>query len=422
MSTDRRPASVETAPVEEIVIVGTGFVGLPLALMLAANGKRVYGVDIDQNLVDAINDASLNLDETRLQALLEDEGVQRNLLAQTEPTDGDAFVISVPTPLSDPGKSPDLVHVEAAVESVVPYLDGGEIINVESTIPPLASTERIAPLLADAGYVPGEDVQLAHSPERILPGNVFDEVVDNDRVIGGIDPESAARAAKIYEPFLEGDVFYTDLLSAELCKLMENTFRDVNVALANEFALIGDELGVDISEVIRLANQHPRVDILQPGIGVGGHCLPVDPWFLNEVDPEHTNLITTARRINDMMPGVATRKIRRAVADHDEPRIVALGATYKPNTYDQRNSPAQLIVDDLQLDGYDVAHYDPHVDGKGYDDLRSTLAAEDADVLLLLVPHDDVVAEIESLADWLDAEGIELLAYGIGDPLDLHST
>lgn len=400
------------APIDDVVIIGTGFIGLPLALTLAEQGVQVYGVDIDENMVDAINNASLNLEGAEFQSRIESETVQENLEASTEPTEGDAFVISVPTPLQEPSKSPDLSYVEAAVESILPYLSGGELINIESTIPPLTCEDHIVPILEEAGFEPGVDVQLTHSPERILPGNVFEEIVTNDRVIGGIDEASARRAAKIYEPFLEGEIYFTDLLSAELCKLMENTFRDVNVALANEFALIGEQMDVDMHQVIELANNHPRVDILKPGIGVGGHCLPIDPWFLNEVDPEHTNLITTARRINDKMPDVTAKKVRRAVADYENPKIVALGAAYKPNTYDQRNSPAQDVVDSLSLDGYDIHHYDRHVDGIGYDDLQSLIEDERPDVLIQLVPHDDTVRELDAIQDWLADRDVELFRFG----------
>lgn len=408
--------SEELASVDEVVVIGTGFIGLPLAILLAAHETRVYGVDIDENLVEAINDASLNL-EDELEELLADETVQENLVAQTEPTDGDAFVISVPTPLSEPDLSPNLASLEAAIESILPHLESGDLINIESTIPPLTCEKTVSPMLSDAGFEPGEDIQLAHAPERILPGDVFDEIIHNDRIIGGVDRRSARRAELIYEPFLEGDVYHTSLLSAELCKLMENTFRDVNVALANEFALIGESLGIEIDEVIDLANNHPRVDILDPGIGVGGHCLPVDPWFLNEVDPEHSNLITTARRINDMMPDVAAKKIRRELAVYDDPDILALGAAYKPNTYDSRNSPAIEIVDDLRLDGYDIDHYDRNVDGMGYENLESLLESERFDVLLQLVPHDETVAEIEAARTQLDQRDIRVLQFGVGEAL-----
>lgn len=406
-----------TPNIEKVVVIGTGFIGLPLALQLAKAGKTVVGVDIDENLVEAINDQSLNLDEDRLQQMLESDAVQKNLIAQTNVESGDAFVISVPTPLTDPQKSPDLSAVEAAVESIIPHLKGGEVVNIESTVPPLTTEEVIAPRLEDAGFTPGEDVFLAHSPERILPGNVFDEIVHNDRVIGAATPEGARSAAAIYEPFLEGEIHYTSVLSAELCKLMENTYRDINIAIANEFALIGDELDVDITEVIDLANHHPRVDILSPGIGVGGHCLPIDPWFLNEVDPEHTNLITTARRINDAMPRTVSRKLRQAVSDIDDPKLLVLGAAYKPNTHDARESPAIKIVNELRDDGYDIVHYDRHVEDMSYDSLTSLIEAEDPHAVVLLVPHDDTVTELNDYADALEQDGMRILRVGAGNPL-----
>lgn len=405
---------IDLEPIERIVVIGTGFVGLPLALQLASNGIEVVGVDIDQNIVEAINRQDLNLNEAKLNRLLESDVVGKNLIARTEPTEGDAFVISVPTPMNERSKKPDLVHVENAIDSIVPYLRGGDLVNIESTVPPLACETDVANRLSEAGFRPGEDVQLAHSPERILPGNVFEEIIHNDRVIGGIDRESAGRASLVYEPFLEGDIYHTDLLSAELCKLMENTYRDVNIALANEFALIGDDLGIDITSVVELANHHPRVDILRPGIGVGGHCLPVDPWFLNEADPEHTNLITTARRINEMMPGVTASRIRRAIADLDSPPILALGATYKPNTYDIRNSPARLIVDELRKDGYDIEHYDRRVEGMGYESLDSLLSRIDVEVVVQLVPHAETVEEITKQQDWLTQNDLRVIQFGMG--------
>lgn len=415
-------ASTEDLPtIDKVVVIGTGFIGLPLALQLAEAGKTVVGVDIDENLVQAINDQSLNLDEDELQAMLESDAIDENLVARTSAESGDAYVVSVPTPLSEPQKSPDLDSVRAAIESILPHLSEGDVINVESTIPPLTCEEVIVPMLKEAGFEPGVDVYLAHSPERILPGNVFEEIVHNDRVIGGYTDECSRAASQIYEPFLEGDIFYTDLVSAELCKLMENTHRDVNIALANEFALIGRELDIDMTDVIDLANKHPRVDILNPGIGVGGHCLPIDPWFLNEVDPEHTNLITTARRINDMMPDATTRRIRHALANLDSPTVLALGAAYKPDTQDERESPATDIVEELRHDGYDMVHRDRHVDGMEYSDLRSLVDEIDPDAVVQLVAHSETNTELASLSDELVEEGIQILRPGIGNPLHPHS-
>lgn len=403
--------------IEKINVIGTGFIGLPLALQLAYSGKTVVGVDIDENLVKAINDQSLHLDEADLQRLLNNDEVTGNLIAKTAPEEGDAFVISVPTPLTHPQKSPDLSAVEAAVDSIIPHLQEGNIINVESTIPPLTCEEFIAPKIEDAGFEPGVNVHLAHSPERILPGNVFEEIVHNDRVIGGVTTESALAAAQIYKPFLEGEIHFTDLLSAELCKLMENTYRDVNIALANEFALIGDELDTDMTDVIGLANKHPRVDILQPGIGVGGHCIPIDPWFLNEVDPEHTNLITSARRINDMMPRVVTRKIRHGLREFDNPRLLVLGAAYKPDTHDARKSPAQEIVTELRQDGYTIDHHDRYIEGLDYEDLDALIETVSPDVIVQLVDHTETSMALRELNDDLEAASIEVLPVGSGNPL-----
>ena len=406
------------AAIDEVVVIGTGFVGLPLALVLAEHGKQVVGVDIDENLVDAINDQTLHLDETQLQTLVESERINDHLEASTTPTTGDAFVISVPTPLSEKTKTPDLTYVVDAIESILPYLEAGDLINVESTIPPLTCEQTIVPLLEEAGFSVGEDIQLAHSPERILPGNVFEEIIHNDRIIGGITEASRRRAAKIYEPFLKGETYHTDLLSAELCKLMENTFRDVNIALANEFALMGEQFDVNMNDVIELANHHPRVDILTPGIGVGGHCLPVDPWFLNDASPEQTTLITDARRINGRMPQLAARKVRRAVADLTDPHILALGLTYKPDTNDMRNSAAVAIADDLDADGYDITRYDRYVDEDGDMELASLIERTEPDVVLQLVPHADTAAELDELRSSLQEDGVRVLQFGGDDPLD----
>lgn len=403
--------------VEKIVVIGTGFIGLPLALQLAKAEKTVVGVDIDENLVKAINDKSLNVNESEIQLLLESDEVEEHLVARTSPEEGDAFVISVPTPLTEPQKSPDLSAVEAAVESIIPHLTKGDIINIESTIPPLTCRDVIAPMLSEAEFEPGEDVYLAHSPERILPGNVFEEIIHNDRVIGGYSERCSRAAERIYEPFLAGDVYHTDLVSAELCKLMENTYRDVNIALANEFALIGDELNIDMTDVIDLANNHPRVDILNPGIGVGGHCLPIDPWFLNEVDPEHTNLIASARRINDMMPEKTARSLRHALSDLHSPTILALGAAYKPETQDQRESPANEIVDELRHDGYDVEHRDRYVDGIEYNDLRSLVEEIDPDAIIQLVAHEETTEALTRLSDSLASEDVRVLQPSIENPL-----
>ncbi len=379
---------------KKIVVIGTGYVGLPAALMWAKAGLTVVGVDINENVVRAINERTMLLNEKELQALLLDQTVRANLLAQTSACPGDVFVIAVPTPVDPLKKVADMAYVQSAVESVCPHLRPGNLVILESTVPPLTCRKFVAPLIEKLTpfKVPG-DILLAHCPERILPGDIFQEIVHNDRLIGGVDELSTQAAAEIYRAFVKGQLFLTDDLSAELSKLMENTYRDVNIALANEFAHICEDLGVDALTVIGFANRHPRVKILKPGIGVGGHCIPVDPWFLKEVAPYTSRLITMARVVNDEMPHRVAAKIRKAVKHIPDPKIVALGATYKKNCEDMRESPATEIVHLLQADGYAVSHYDPLVPKMQYPSLLE--AARGADLLVVLVAHDVMVRELK---------------------------
>ncbi|HOA25796.1 MAG TPA: nucleotide sugar dehydrogenase [Aggregatilineales bacterium] len=378
---------------QTIVVIGTGYVGLPAALMLAKAGHDVVGVDINENIVRAINEGVLLIKEEELQALLDDPAVKANLRAQSTPCEGDVFIIAVPTPVDPRKKVADMRYVDEAVESLLPYLRPGNLIIIESTVPPLTCRERITPVIeARTGLTVGEDVFLAHCPERILPGDIFHEIVYNDRIIGGINEKTRDLAANVYASFVKGNLYKTDDITAELVKLMENTYRDVNIALANEFAAVAETLGIDARQAIELANKHPRVDILSPGIGVGGHCIPIDPWFIKEVDPANSRLIFMSRLINDEMPSRVAARIRRAVREVPVPRIVALGAAYKPNVDDPRESPAIKIVELLREDGYDVAHYDPLIEGMEYPSLVE--AARGADLLAILVPHRVILEEL----------------------------
>jgi len=370
-----------------IVVIGTGYVGLPAALMWAKAGQSVIGVDINENVVRAINEGSMRLNEAEVQELLDDPGVRKNLVAQGNVSAGDVFVIAVPTPVDPLKKVCDMSSVLSAIEAMAPHLRSGNLVIVESTIPPNATRGVIKPLIEKlTGLRVPQDILLAHCPERILPGDVFREIVDNDRLVGGVDERSTEAAADAYAVFVKGELIRTDDVSAELSKLMENTYRDVNIALANEFAQLCELLGADARKVIGFANRHPRVNILQPGIGVGGHCIPVDPWFLKEVAPYNTRLIATARLINDEMPERISGKIRRALSDVRQPRIVALGATYKKNCDDLRHSPAVEIVGLLRRDGYEVAHFDPLIADMRYGSLPEIAAG--ADFVAVLVNHD----------------------------------
>ena len=318
--------------------------------------------------------------------------MRKNLRAQKTPCEADVFIISVPTPLDEKKRIADLSQVIEGVESILPYLRRGNLVIIESTVPPLTCREIIAPLIEKTGLKVGEDVFLCHCPERILPGDVFKEIVHNDRVIGGLDDRASQMAREIYASFVKGNLYLTDDVTAELVKLMENTYRDVNIALANEFAAVAEGLGVDIMQAIELANKHPRVDILKPGIGTGGHCIPVDPWFIKQVDPVNSRLIHTARLINDEVPYKIAAKIRQALRDIKNPRIVALGVTYKPDTYDMRNSPALKIIDLLRADGYQVEAYDPLAEGYQYSSIKDI--AKGADCLVVLVEHQIIKEEL----------------------------
>ena len=320
---------------KKIVVIGTGYVGLPAAILFARTGYKVVGVDINKNIVQAINDGVIHIGEKELEKIFQEENVRKNLKSQEIPCEGDVFLIAVPTPLDKRKKIADLSFVIAALKSILPYLRTGNLVILESTVPPLTCREIIKPIIEqETGLLVNSEVYVAHCPERILPGNIFHEIVHNDRVIGGMDKKASQIAKELYSSFVKGHLFITNDVTAELCKLVENTFRDVNIALANEIEQISETLGVDAQEVIMLANNHPRVKLLQPGIGVGGHCIPLDPWFIKQIDPENTSLIFAARRINDARPKRIAGNIRRLLKDVADPKIVVLGMAYKPNTYD----------------------------------------------------------------------------------------
>ncbi|MBI4333588.1 MAG: nucleotide sugar dehydrogenase [Chloroflexi bacterium] len=377
---------------KKIVVIGTGYVGLPLAIMLARAGHQVIGVDIEENVVNAINEGVLPFAEEDVRKVFQETDVRKNLRGQRVPCEADVFIISVPTPLEDKKRIADLSYVVEGLKSIIPFLRRGNLVIIESTVPPLTCRQVVAPIIEQSGLKVGQDIFLCHCPERILPGDTFKEIVYNDRLIGGVDPRSADMAREVYSSFVEGKLYITDDISAELAKLMENTYRDVNIALANEFAAVADGLGVDIMHAIGLANKHPRVNILQPGIGTGGHCIPKDPWLIKQVDPVNSRLIYTARLINDEIPFKIAAKIRHALREIPSPRIVALGVTYKPDTYDMRNSPALKIIDLLVQDGYQVQPYDPLARNYRWGPIKEL--ARDADCLVALVEHRVIKEEL----------------------------
>ncbi len=380
------------AVAKKIVVIGTGYVGLPLAIMLARSGHEVIGVDIEENVVNAINGGVLHLAEEDVKRVFQEPQVRKNLRGQSTPCEADVFIISVPTPLDEKKRIADLSQVIEGVESLLPFLRRGNLVIVESTVPPLTCRQVITPIIEKTGLKVGKDVFLCHCPERILPGDSFKEIVSNDRIIGGFDGKAAQMAEEIYASFVKGNLFLTDDVTAELVKLMENTYRDANIALANEFASVAEGLEVDVMEAIKLANKHPRVDILKPGIGTGGHCIPVDPWFIKQVNPMNSRLIQTARLINDEVPYKIAARIRQALRNIKNPRIVALGVTYKPDTYDTRNSPALKIINLLRQDGYQVEAYDPLATGYQYPSIVEVVKG--ADCLAVLVEHQAIREEL----------------------------
>jgi UDP-N-acetyl-D-mannosaminuronic acid dehydrogenase len=372
---------------KRICVVGLGYVGLPMAAILASRGYLVHGVDVNEKAVEIINSGRAHIVEPDLDIVLRATVQTGNLKAHSRPADADVFVICVPTPCTADHK-PELQYVFQATESVCPFLKKGNLVILESTSPP-GTTERMAEIIYRTTSLRAGDVFIAHAPERILPGKVLREVVENHRIIGGVDEASTAACASFYKTFVTGDLLLTNSRTAETAKLVENAYRDVNIAFANELSILADELGLDVWELIALANKHPRVNILSPGAGVGGHCIAVDPWFLVAQAPSATRLIKTAREVNDHKPHwIISRVIRRA-ARLKEPRIACLGLAYKPDIDDLRESPAVEIAQGL-LDAKigDIRIVEPNLQEHPRFKLQSIeQATSDADILLFLVAH-----------------------------------
>ncbi|MFW9995692.1 MAG: nucleotide sugar dehydrogenase, partial [Candidatus Odinarchaeota archaeon] len=354
---------------------------------------RELKVDVDEKRIQALKEGTFVFDDPDINDLLKDSDVQRNLTFHAAIQPADVYIICVPTPIIEHKEIADLSYLEKAVDSMCTVLKKGDLIIIESTTPTKTARENIIPAIKSrTGLVAGEDVYLAQCPERILPGNIYHELVNNDRIIGGITEQSTELAAKLYSRIVKGNLYKTDDITAEFCKLMENAYRDVNIAFANEMALLAENLGIDPQEAIRIANKHPRVNILTPGIGVGGHCLPLDPWFLKEQDPLHTSIISTARRVNDSMPFHVARKIRIELKELCHPKIAVAGLAYKPNVNDSRESPAFKIVSILREEGYTVEAFDPLVDEKSDKKLEDRVKGFDC--LVVLVKHDVLMEDL----------------------------
>ena len=366
----------------KICVLGLGYIGLPTASMFAINGYWVVGVDINEQIVETINQGNVHIREPGLDTLVNAATHSGHLIARTTPETADVFIIAVPTPVTKDKKA-DLNAVIAASEAMVPFLRKGNLVILELTVPPGTSTELIVPILERSGLIAGIDFHVVHAPERVLPGQIMKELVQNDRILGGIDRRSAERARDLYRSFVTGEIYLTDATSAELVKLVENTYRDVNIALANELARISEHLQVDIWEIIELANKHPRVNILHPGPGVGGHCIPVDPWFIVEKFPTEANLIHQARLTNDKMPAYICQAIIEMLGGVVSPVVGILGVAYKANVDDIRESPSLEIIEMLREHGCQVKVHDPYV----YPQVSLDEVVEGVDCLALLVDH-----------------------------------
>ncbi|MCB1733816.1 MAG: UDP-N-acetyl-D-mannosamine dehydrogenase [Gammaproteobacteria bacterium] len=390
---------------ERVCMVGLGYIGLPTAAVMASRGLKVIGLDVNPHVVETLNKGKIHIVEPGLDALVHGTVADGFLRATVTPESADAFLIAVPTPFMGDGHEPDLSYIESSARNIAPVLKAGNLVILESTSP-VGATEKLSRWLAEARpdltfpHQVGEaaDVNVAHCPERVLPGRVLHELVDNDRVIGGMTPKCAERGAALYKNFVEGECIVTNARTAEMAKLTENAFRDVNIAFANELSLICDRLGIDVWELIGLANRHPRVNILKPGPGVGGHCIAVDPWFIVDSAPDLAKLIHTARDVNDGKPHYVIDQVRSAVKSvSGMPVIACLGLAFKPDIDDLRESPAMEIAADLALAKMGrLLVVEPHVTElpkalvglPGVEWVTDAeIAIKQADVVLLLVDH-----------------------------------
>lgn len=373
---------------KKICVLGLGYIGLPTAAMFATHGFEVVGIDVNEQVVRTLNNGDIHIHEPGLKTLVQAALKSGNLRVTCELEPAEAFIIAVPTPITA-DKRADLRHVQSAARALVPHLQAGNLVILESTVPPGTTRNVLAPILGESGLSPQDDLLVAHSPERVLPGRILAELVDNDRVTGGLTPAATTAARDLYASFVQGEIHLTDATTAEMIKIMENTYRDVNIALANEFALVAESIDVNVWQAIEIANRHPRVNILKPGPGVGGHCIAVDPWFLVQAAPGPAQLIAAARRLNDRMPQYVAEQVLTILAAVDKPKVGALGLAYKADVDDVRESPAVTVIRWLQAAGCQVQTYDPHVENDHILGVVDSLAAaaDRVDCLLVLTDH-----------------------------------
>jgi UDP-N-acetyl-D-mannosaminuronic acid dehydrogenase len=375
---------------KKICVVGLGYIGLPTAVMFASHGFKVHGVDVNEEVVQRLNNKQLHIEEPGLldrlvQAI--DEGLFE---ASTSPVEADVYMIAVPSPITKDKKA-NLDYVQSATKAIVPFIKKGNLIILESTVPPRTVEDVMMPILEETKLTFGEELFIAHSPERVIPGRLFEELVNNDRIVGGINERSSQMTVDLYRTFVKGTIHTTDATTAEFVKVIENTYRDINIAFANELAMISDEIGVNVWEAISLANHHPRVNIHLPGPGVGGHCIAVDPWFVAEQTPDLARMITLARQTNDNMPAYTALQVAKIMNAKgiQHPKIAIFGLAFKGNIDDMRESPALDVIKEIEELHFSYSVYDPHIKGNNVSNQTQHIeeALQHADMILILTDH-----------------------------------
>lgn len=372
-----------------VAVIGMGYMGLPMALLLNRAGYRVTGVDVNTEKIKLLSAKVLPFEEAGLQELFDEVKNNDNLVFSNDYVAADAYIISVPTPFNEVLRRAGLDYVKSAAESIAKVVQGGALVILESTVSPNTLKNLVIPIFEKKGFKSEESMFFAHCPERAIPGKTLFELVHNDRIAGGNGPKATALAKALYSSFVEGNIFETNDSTAEMVKIMENTYRDINIALANELAKICNEKGINVHEAISLANKHPRVHIHNPGPGVGGHCIAIDPWFVIE-DTRYGSLIQTARNINDNMPNYVVSEVFNLVKDIEKPQIAVLGVAYKGNVDDCRETPALKVIHDIKEMGWGYKIHDPYV--KKFSEPVSINLSEvcaGADCILVLTDHDE---------------------------------
>ena len=375
---------------KKICVIGLGYIGLPTASLLANRGYRIHGVDIVQSTVDTINRGEIHIVEPDLDTFVRSAINSGHMVANTKPTQSDIFIIAVPTPFHD-GYVPNIDFVIEATKSIASYIQDGNIVILESTSP-VGTTDKIEEVLRDEG-VDTTKIYISHCPERVLPGKIMRELVENDRIVGGLTPEATAKTVEFYKTFVKGKVLSTDARTAEMAKLTENSFRDVNIAFANELSILCDKFGIDVWELISLTNRHPRVNVLQPSAGVGGHCIAVDPWFIVHAGGDDAKIIRTAREVNTYKTQWAIEKVKNEALTFEKERgqiakIACMGLAFKADIDDLRESPALYITRKLISNGLEILAVEPNI--KSFDEFNIVEcheAIEEADIIVFLVAH-----------------------------------